>query len=65
MVLILGDNSMMTLSYTFTKMLFKETDKLSTFEVFAARTVSQFICTEFYNYFLNRQKKKEETEKED
>ena len=51
---------MMTVSYTITKVLFKQTDRFSTFEVFAARTIGQFVCQEMYNYFVNRSMKKNE-----
>lgn len=58
MILIIADNCMMTVSYTITKTIFKQNDRFSTFEVFAARTIGQFICQETYNYFVNRSMKK-------
>ena len=61
MILIIGDNCMMTVSYTITKMLFRQSDKFSTFEVFAARTITQFLFQEAYNYFVNRKMKKNES----
>ncbi len=59
MILVIGDNSMLTLSYALTKLLYKSTDQYSSFEVFAARTVSQMLCQEIYNYFVNRKQQKQ------
>lgn len=57
MLIVFLDHFLVTVSYTIAKVLFKMNDRLSSFEVYAARTLSQMICQELYNYILNKRSK--------
>lgn len=56
MVYSIADYGLITISYTFTKMLFASNDCFSSFEVYAARMIVQLMCSQIHMYFLNKSK---------
>jgi hypothetical protein len=60
MLYILSGNLLMTASYTLTKILLRSSDRYTSFEIFAGRTIAQMICQETYYKCLQRKSKQEQ-----
>jgi drug/metabolite transporter (DMT)-like permease len=56
MIYSIADYGLITISYTFTKMLFASNDCFSSFEVYAARMIVQLLCSQIHMYFVNKNK---------
>ncbi len=56
MVYSIGDYALITVSYTFAKIIFASNERLSSYEVYAGRTFVQFLCSQIHMYFVNKNK---------